>query len=47
MAEPVLDDCKPNRLAALAGWILRHSDTLTESEQLPLKVVPTHCPELD
>ncbi|WP_406739611.1 ISL3 family transposase [Streptomyces atratus] len=30
-----------------AGWILRHPDTLTESEQLQLKNVRTHCPELD
>ncbi|MFF4369272.1 transposase [Streptomyces sp. NPDC001594] len=32
---------------ALAGWILRHPDTLTESEQLQLKSVRTRCPELD
>ncbi|MGW0367300.1 transposase [Streptomyces sp. NPDC002990] len=32
---------------AVAGWILRRPETLTESEQLQLKVVRTHCPELD
>ncbi|MEE1745214.1 transposase [Streptomyces sp. JV184] len=31
----------------VAGWILRHPDTLTEAEQLQLKNVRTHCPELD
>ncbi|WP_256215554.1 transposase [Streptomyces sp. Ag109_O5-10] len=32
---------------AVAGLILRHPETLTESEQLQLKTVRTHCPELD
>ncbi|MEV5122069.1 hypothetical protein AB0K49_04565 [Streptomyces decoyicus] len=31
----------------MAGWILRHPDTLTESEKLQLKAVRTRCPELD
>ncbi|MEY9484227.1 hypothetical protein RKD26_000021 [Streptomyces calvus] len=30
-----------------AGWILRHPDTLTESEQRQLKSVRTHGPEID
>jgi hypothetical protein len=30
-----------------AGWIFRRPDTLTESEQIQLKPVRTHCPELD
>jgi transposase len=32
---------------AVAGWILRHPDSLTETEQVRLKTVRTHCPELD
>ncbi|MEV3976060.1 transposase [Streptomyces sp. NPDC050698] len=32
---------------AVAGWILRHPDTLTESERLQFKSVRTRCPELD
>ncbi|MFF4429752.1 ISL3 family transposase [Streptomyces sp. NPDC001513] len=38
---------RPPSPRAVAGWILRHPDTLTESEQLQLKNVRTHCPELD
>ncbi|WP_203237075.1 ISL3 family transposase [Streptomyces gilvosporeus] len=38
---------RPPSPRAVAGWILRHPDTLTESEQLQLKAVRTHCPELD
>ncbi|MFI0710510.1 transposase [Streptomyces inhibens] len=32
---------------AVAGWILRHPDSLSEVEQLRLKAVLVHCPELD
>lgn len=32
---------------AVAGWILRHPESLTESEQVQLKAVRAHCPELD
>nr|WP_308368691.1 ISL3 family transposase [Streptomyces sp. ISL-36] len=38
---------RPPSPRAVAGWILRHPDTLTESEQIQLKAVRTHCPELD
>ncbi|MFG2425337.1 ISL3 family transposase [Streptomyces sp. NPDC048448] len=38
---------RPPSTRAVAGWILRHPDTLAESEQLQLKAVRTHCPELD
>ncbi|GAA2463417.1 ISL3 family transposase [Streptomyces macrosporus] len=38
---------RPPSPRAVAGWILRHPDTLTEAEQLQLKTVRTHCPELD
>ncbi|MFD5734582.1 hypothetical protein ACFWIY_17350 [Streptomyces sioyaensis] len=31
----------------VAGWILRHPDSLTEVEQLRLKAVLAHCAELD
>ncbi|WSQ96927.1 transposase [Streptomyces sp. NBC_01210] len=31
----------------VAGWILRHPDTLTEVEQLRLKAVLVHCPALE
>ncbi|MFH8773669.1 hypothetical protein [Streptomyces sp. NPDC017958] len=31
----------------VAGWILRHPDTLIEAEQLRLKAVLSHCPELE
>ncbi|MFE4255005.1 transposase [Streptomyces sp. NPDC056910] len=31
----------------VAGWILRHPDSLCEFEQLRLKAVLTHCPELE
>ncbi|MER6151578.1 ISL3 family transposase [Streptomyces hirsutus] len=32
---------------AVAGWILRRPETLTEAEQLQLKAIRTRCPELD
>ncbi|MEV0372502.1 ISL3 family transposase [Streptomyces sp. NPDC050636] len=38
---------RPPSPRVVAGWILRHPETLTESEQLQLKDVRTHCPELD
>jgi transposase len=38
---------RPPSPRAVAGWILRHPDTLAESEQIQLKAVRTHCPELD
>ncbi|WP_424644823.1 transposase [Embleya sp. AB8] len=31
----------------VAGWILRHPDSLDETEHLRLKAVPANCPELD
>jgi hypothetical protein len=30
-----------------AGWILRHPDSLSEVDQLRLKAVMAHCPELE
>jgi transposase len=38
---------RPPSPRAVAGWILRHPETLTESELLQLKAVRTQCPELD
>ncbi|MET9473366.1 transposase [Streptomyces sp. NPDC002922] len=38
---------RPPSPRAVAGWILRDPDTLTETEQRQLKVVRTHCSELD
>lgn len=38
---------RPPSPRAVAGWILRHPDTLTESEQIQLRAVRIHCPELD
>lgn len=38
---------RPSSPRAVAGWILRRPETLTESEQLHLKTVRAHCPELD
>ncbi|MGG2463845.1 ISL3 family transposase [Streptomyces sp. RGM 3693] len=38
---------RPPSPRTVAGWILRHPDTLSESEQLQLKAVQAHCPELD
>ncbi|MFC8571399.1 ISL3 family transposase [Streptomyces sp. NPDC057245] len=38
---------RPPSPRTVAGWILRRPETLTESEQLQLKTVRTHCPELD
>ncbi|WP_405681205.1 transposase [Streptomyces sp. NBC_00868] len=38
---------RPPSPRRVAGWILRRPDTLTESEQIQLKSVRTHCPELD
>ncbi|MFJ8540323.1 transposase [Streptomyces sp. NPDC093591] len=38
---------RPPSPRAVSGWILRHPDTLTESDQIQLKAVRTHCPELD
>ncbi|MEU9211312.1 hypothetical protein AB0D27_26090 [Streptomyces sp. NPDC048415] len=37
----------PPSLRTVADWILRHPDSLTEAEQLRLKAVLAHCPELD
>ncbi|MFI0813796.1 transposase [Streptomyces echinatus] len=44
---PTTGDHRPPSPRAVAGWILRHPDTLTTSEQLELKAIRTHCPELD
>ncbi|GAA3504080.1 hypothetical protein GCM10019016_111930 [Streptomyces prasinosporus] len=38
---------RPPSPRTVAGWILRLPETLTELEQLQLKTVRTHCPELD
>ncbi|MGY4984070.1 ISL3 family transposase [Streptomyces sp. 900105755] len=38
---------RPPSPRRVAGWIFRRPDTLTESEQIQLKFVRTHCPELD
>ncbi|WP_163010569.1 transposase [Streptomyces dangxiongensis] len=38
---------RPPPPRTVAGWILRHPDNLTESEQIQPKSVRTHCPELD
>ncbi|WP_328493486.1 transposase [Streptomyces sp. NBC_00414] len=38
---------RPPSPRTVAGWVLRRPETLTESEQLQLKTVRTHCPELD
>ncbi|WSN71400.1 transposase [Streptomyces sp. NBC_01361] len=32
---------------AVASWILRHPDSLSAGEQLRMKAVLAHCPELD
>ncbi|MEU5431690.1 ISL3 family transposase [Streptomyces olivoreticuli] len=38
---------RPPTPRTVAGWILRHPESLTESEQMRLKAVLTQCPELD
>ncbi|MEU7061987.1 transposase [Streptomyces sp. NPDC046197] len=38
---------RPPSPRAVAGWILRRPETLTEAEELQLKTVRAHCPELD
>jgi transposase len=38
---------RPPSPRAVAGWILRRPETLAEPEQLQLKNVRAHCPELD
>lgn len=38
---------RPPSPRTVAEWILRHPETLTETEQLQLKAVRTHCSELD
>ncbi|GAA3154465.1 hypothetical protein GCM10010521_47820 [Streptomyces rameus] len=38
---------RPPSPRAVAGWILRHPDTLAEPEQLQLTAVRTNCPVLD
>jgi transposase len=38
---------RPPSPRTVSGWILSRPETLTEPEQLQLKAVRTHCPELD
>ncbi|MFJ3880763.1 transposase [Streptomyces sp. NPDC090077] len=38
---------RPPSPRTVAGWVLRRPETLTELEQLHLKTIRTHCPELD
>ncbi|MFD7704162.1 ISL3 family transposase [Streptomyces caelestis] len=38
---------RPPSPRTVAGWVLRHPDALSESEQLQLKATRIHCPELD
>ncbi|MER6376729.1 transposase [Streptomyces mirabilis] len=38
---------RPPSPRTVAGWILSRPETLTEPEQLHLKTVRAHCPELD
>ncbi|MEV8536191.1 ISL3 family transposase [Streptomyces sp. NPDC051211] len=38
---------RPPTPRTVSGWILRHPESLTESEQLRLKAVLAHCRELD
>ncbi|MGW0788501.1 ISL3 family transposase [Streptomyces sp. NPDC002911] len=38
---------RPPSPRIVAGWILRRPETLNETEQLRLKAVLVHCPELD
>lgn len=38
---------RPPSPRTVSGWILSRTETLTEPEQLQLKTVRTHCPELD
>ncbi|MGI5346628.1 hypothetical protein ACQEU8_00185 [Streptomyces sp. CA-250714] len=38
---------RPPSPRGVAGWILRRPETLGETEQLQLKTVRAHCPELD
>ncbi|WP_432173944.1 transposase [Streptomyces sp. Tue6028] len=38
---------RPPSPRTVAGWVLRHPDTLAESEQLQLKTVRSNCPELN
>ncbi|MDV9199207.1 ISL3 family transposase [Streptomyces sp. Wh19] len=38
---------RPPSPRTVAGWILSRPETLTEPEQLQLKTLRTHCPELD
>ncbi|MGW4993846.1 hypothetical protein ACWEQ3_40500 [Streptomyces mirabilis] len=37
---------RPPSPRAVAGWILRRPETLSESEQLQLRTVSTDCPEI-
>ncbi|MFH8701852.1 transposase [Streptomyces chartreusis] len=38
---------RPPSPRTVAGWVLRRPETLTEAEQLQLKTVRAHCPEID
>ncbi|GAA4989936.1 hypothetical protein GCM10023205_71470 [Yinghuangia aomiensis] len=38
---------RPPAPRIVASWILRHPEALTEGEQINLKAVRAHCPELD
>lgn len=38
---------RPPAPRIVVGWILRHPESLTDDEQIHLKAVRGHCPELD
>ncbi|MCX4406458.1 MULTISPECIES: transposase [unclassified Streptomyces] len=44
-ADPVT--APPPSPRTVAGWILRHPESLSEGEQLRMKAVLAHCPELE
>ncbi|GGT56361.1 transposase [Streptomyces atratus] len=44
---PGTASARPPTPRTVSGWILRHPESLTESEQMRLKAVLAHCPELN